>query len=54
MTTTRTHPKIIDTCDLLVIGGGIGGITYATEYKRRNPTADVILVEKYGRLGGRI
>jgi len=35
-----------DTCDLLIIGGGIIGITLARECRRRQPHARIILLEK--------
>nr|MCR4770995.1 FAD-binding protein [Oscillospiraceae bacterium] len=33
-------------CDVLVIGGGIGGLSCAVSVKERNPDADVLVVEK--------
>ena len=33
-------------CDVLVIGGGIGGLACATAIKEHNPNADVLVVEK--------
>ena len=33
-------------CDVLIIGGGIGGLSCATAIKERNPNADVLVVEK--------
>ena len=33
-------------CDVLVLGGGIGGLTAATEIKENNPDVDVLVVEK--------
>ena len=33
-------------CDVLIIGGGIGGLTCAAELKEKNPAADVLVVEK--------
>ena len=33
-------------CDVLVIGGGIGGLSCATAIKEHNPDADVLVVEK--------
>lgn len=34
------------TCDVLVIGGGVIGLTVAREIRRRRPTARIILIEK--------
>ena len=34
------------TCDFLIIGGGIIGISIARELKRRNPNASILLIEK--------
>jgi L-2-hydroxyglutarate oxidase LhgO len=34
------------TCDFLVIGGGIIGLTIARELRRREPTARVVVIEK--------
>jgi L-2-hydroxyglutarate oxidase LhgO len=36
----------MDTCDFLVIGGGIIGLTIARELRRREPTARVVVIEK--------
>ncbi len=33
-------------CDVLVVGGGIGGLACATAIKEHNPNADVLVVEK--------
>ncbi len=33
-------------CDVLVLGGGIGGLTAATEIKEVNPELDVLVLEK--------
>ena len=33
-------------CDVLIIGGGIGGLSCATAIKEHNPDADVLVVEK--------
>jgi hypothetical protein len=42
--------KIIDECDVLVVGGGPGGIGAALAAARNG--ADTILIERYGYLGG--
>ena len=36
----------METCDFLVIGGGVIGLTIARELRRREPTARVVLIEK--------
>ncbi len=41
---------VIDRCDVLVVGGGSAGISAAIAARRQG--ADVILVERYGYLGG--
>src|SRR5690606_16864653 len=38
----------------LVIGGGIGGLAAADEILRRDPTAEVTLLEGTDRVGGKI
>ena len=39
------------TCDFLIIGGGIIGISVARELKRRYPDSKVILIEKENDFG---
>lgn len=41
---------VIDRCDVLVVGGGSAGLAAAIAAKRQG--ADVVLVERYGYLGG--
>lgn len=36
----------METCDFLVIGGGVIGLSIARELRRRQPTARIILIEK--------
>jgi len=54
--TVRTIPEpnkevnIIDECDVVVVGGGPGGIGAALAAARNG--ADTILIERYGYLGG--
>ncbi len=36
----------METCDFLVIGGGVIGLSIARELKRRQPTSRVVLIEK--------
>ncbi|NLO47932.1 MAG: FAD-binding protein [Clostridiales bacterium] len=33
-------------CDVLVVGGGVGGLTCAIEIKEKNPALDVLIIEK--------
>ena len=33
-------------CDVLVVGGGIGGLANAVSIKERWPQADVLVIEK--------
>ena len=33
-------------CDVLILGGGIGGLSCAVSIKEHNPDADVLFVEK--------
>ena len=33
-------------CDVLIAGGGVGGLTAAIEIKEKNPDLDVLIVEK--------
>ena len=37
-----------------VVGGGIGGASFAWYYKKAHPLAEVILLEASNRLGGRL
>ena len=36
----------MNTCDLLVIGGGVVGLTIAREWLLRYPKSDVVVLEK--------
>ena len=53
---TRTIPepnkevRVVDECDVVVVGGGPGGIGAAVAAARNG--ADTILIERYGYLGG--
>jgi hypothetical protein len=40
--------------DIIVIGGGIAGIYTVYKIHQKNPKTRVLLIEKYGQLGGRI
>ena len=42
----------VESADILVIGGGIGGLAAATAAKEKNPDADVLVVEKATRRAG--
>ena len=33
-------------CDVLIVGGGIGGLTAATSLKERRPDLDILIIEK--------
>ena len=33
-------------CDVLIIGGGVGGLACALDLKEKQPEADVLVVEK--------
>jgi hypothetical protein len=41
------------TCDYLIVGGGIAGLTTALKILTRHPHAKVVVLEKYKRIGGR-
>jgi L-2-hydroxyglutarate oxidase LhgO len=43
--------KTSPTCDFLVIGGGIIGVSVARELRGANPGASVVILEKEARLG---
>ena len=41
-------------CDVLIVGGGVGGLTCAIELKEQNPGLDVLIVEKqFAGYGGK-
>ena len=42
--------RVVDECDVVVVGGGPGGIGAAVAAARNG--ADTILIERYGYLGG--
>jgi len=42
---------MITTCDILIIGGGIIGITVALELKRRRPNDRIVLIDKEPAVG---
>ena len=44
--TTLEQLGRVETADILVIGGGVGGLAAATAAKEKNPDADVLVVEK--------
>jgi glycine/D-amino acid oxidase-like deaminating enzyme len=50
VTLPETRVPVIARCDVLVVGGGSAGIAAAIAARRQG--ADVILVERYGYLGG--
>lgn len=39
-------PTVMNTCDVVIIGGGIVGLTLARAWLRRDPTCNVIVLEK--------
>ena len=41
----------METCDFLVVGGGVVGLSVARELKRRRPGAAVVLLEKEADCG---
>ena len=45
MATIEELGEVIST-DILIIGGGIGGLVAAVKAKEENPDADVLVVEK--------
>ncbi|XP_043199156.1 uncharacterized protein LOC122368902 [Amphibalanus amphitrite] len=48
---TKTSSEV--TCEVLVIGAGISGLTAAYEIQKRNPKTELCLVEAKDRVGGR-
>uniref|UniRef100_A0A914YQ55 Amine oxidase domain-containing protein n=1 Tax=Panagrolaimus superbus TaxID=310955 RepID=A0A914YQ55_9BILA len=45
--------KSDEKCDILVVGGGIAGLTTAREIKRHEPALKVLVIEAKNRVGGR-
>jgi glycine/D-amino acid oxidase-like deaminating enzyme len=50
VTLPEQRVPVIDRCDVLVVGGGSAGLAAAIAARRQG--ADVVLVERYGYLGG--
>ncbi len=46
--------KPVDQPDVLIVGGGISGLYTAREILRRKPKTQLLLIEKYPILGGRV
>ena len=42
----QEYKEIRKSCDILIVGGGISGLTAAVSAKEKNPDASVIIVEK--------
>ena len=41
-------------CDVLIAGGGVGGLSCAVELKEQNPNLDIIIIEKqFAGYGGK-
>jgi len=51
---TTLHSKMEEECDVVVIGGGLSGLSAANTLVLHDKSLKVILVEASGRLGGRI
>jgi monoamine oxidase len=45
--------KSDENCDVLIVGGGIAGLTTAREIKRHEPNLKVLVIEAKNRVGGR-
>ena len=46
--------KNVLSCDVLIVGGGVGGLTCAIELKEQNPALDVMIIEKqFAGFGGK-
>src|SRR5574337_2102246 len=50
-TPTASTPQHMQTCDFLVIGGGVIGLSIARELRRRRMDAQVLLIEKEASCG---
>ena len=46
--------KPVDRPDVLIVGGGIAGLYTAREILKRRPATQLLLIEKYPVLGGRV
>ena len=42
----QNYEEVRESADILVVGGGIAGLTAAVAAKEKNPDASVIVVEK--------
>ena len=50
----QNYEEVRDSADILIVGGGIAGLTAAVSAKEKNPDASVIVVEKqFAGYGGK-
>jgi hypothetical protein len=51
---TAAAERPVDRPDILIVGGGVAGLYTARELLRRDPDLQILLIEKYPVLGGRV